>query len=569
MERILLVEPGYKNKFPPLGLMKIATYHRNKGDIVQFYKGEAPYTQVTSADRVYITSLFTFHYDITLKCISHYSKYINRDSIFLGGVAATLMTSAFEKDTKLQNIIKGQLINSRTLGYEDNVNIDTLPLDYDILDDISYEYPAGDNYFAYTTRGCLRECEFCAVRLLEPEFETTNNIIDQVRRVDQIYGQKRNLFVMDNNVLYSPKLKEIVRDIRSLGFTREANYVYPNQFEQIRGKIRRRKAFGVDYSKQLFETIDFLEAFSRRFKRNLKLHGEFDEVINSIRQSNNIDEAIETHSVFLSSIVERYRKKQKLIRYVDFNQGIDARLINKRKMKILSTIPIKPFRLAYDSVADTGVFSIATNLAIENDIRHLSNYVLYNWDDKPEDLWVRLDTATSLYSENGKKIDGFSFPMKYSPFDEKDRSYIGQHWNKKYLGAINVIINVTNGVVAKEKGFFFKAFGLNVKEFLEILNMPDEFIRFRSFFKENGLTNYWRTLFHSLSKEEKTYLLHVLCKGKKSESLEYENHPIKVKNILVLYSINKSQFDRGEKSTDSVISEIKSKLPMYPINILD
>ena len=37
---ILLIEPGYKNKYPPIGLMKIATYHRTLGDKVTFYKGD-------------------------------------------------------------------------------------------------------------------------------------------------------------------------------------------------------------------------------------------------------------------------------------------------------------------------------------------------------------------------------------------------------------------------------------------------------------------------------------------------------------------------------------------------
>ena len=37
---ILLVEPRYKNKYPPIGLMKLATYHRNLGDNVVFFKGD-------------------------------------------------------------------------------------------------------------------------------------------------------------------------------------------------------------------------------------------------------------------------------------------------------------------------------------------------------------------------------------------------------------------------------------------------------------------------------------------------------------------------------------------------
>ncbi|KAA6309492.1 hypothetical protein EZS27_039024, partial [termite gut metagenome] len=39
MRNILLIEPNYKNKYPPIGLMKLATYHRLLGDNVRFYKG--------------------------------------------------------------------------------------------------------------------------------------------------------------------------------------------------------------------------------------------------------------------------------------------------------------------------------------------------------------------------------------------------------------------------------------------------------------------------------------------------------------------------------------------------
>ena len=38
--KILLIEPNYKNKYPPMGLMKLATYYRMVGDDVRFFKGD-------------------------------------------------------------------------------------------------------------------------------------------------------------------------------------------------------------------------------------------------------------------------------------------------------------------------------------------------------------------------------------------------------------------------------------------------------------------------------------------------------------------------------------------------
>ena len=50
----------------------------------------------------------------------------------------------------MKNLFRQRLTDSSILGLGDSVNIDILPLDYSILDDIVYKYPAGDNSVSYT-----------------------------------------------------------------------------------------------------------------------------------------------------------------------------------------------------------------------------------------------------------------------------------------------------------------------------------------------------------------------------------------------------------------------------------
>ena len=138
-------------------------------------------------------------------------------------------------------------------------------------------------------------------------------------------------------------------------------------------------------------------------------------------------------------------------------------------------------------------------------------------------------------------VSAFSFPMKYAPIDRTDREYVGQHWLKKYLSAMNVILNVTKGVIAKEQDFFERAYGATSAEFQEILSMPNEFIKYRDFFDQNGLIDAWRRRFRALSDADKEKLLHSL-----SEGLEYFGAD---SEIIQFYRISKK---RAEKYIDDV-----------------
>src|SRR5438876_6205785 len=114
-KNILLIEPGYKNKYPPLGLMKLAQYHgpHGKRDKVTFIKGEDASVFGTAWDRIYITTLFSFEFARIKQSIDFALKVANghADKVFVGGIAASLMPERFAKERSWQGIrfIKGLL----------------------------------------------------------------------------------------------------------------------------------------------------------------------------------------------------------------------------------------------------------------------------------------------------------------------------------------------------------------------------------------------------------------------------------------------------------------------------
>ena len=76
MRNILLIEPDYKNKYPPLGLMKISYFHKHiMHDYVRFTKGKlSSELEKIKWDHIYVTTLFTFEWAST---IIEYDLYLD------------------------------------------------------------------------------------------------------------------------------------------------------------------------------------------------------------------------------------------------------------------------------------------------------------------------------------------------------------------------------------------------------------------------------------------------------------------------------------------------------------
>ena len=102
----------------------------------------------------------------------------------------------------------------------------------------------------------------------------------------------------------------------------------------------------------------------------------------------------------IKEIYEKYRNKTPKNRYVDFNQGVDARYLTEEKVKLLSQIPIRPLRIAFDELKIEKQYVKAIELSAKHGIKNLSNYLLYNYEDKPEELYIRMKINVELCSYN-------------------------------------------------------------------------------------------------------------------------------------------------------------------------
>ena len=207
----------------------------------------------------------------------------------------------------------------------------------------------------------------------------------------------------------------------------------------------------------------------------------------------------------------RFNKK---FRYVDFNQGIDLRRLTPEKMSLLAKIALRPLRLAFDHIELRDEYIKCVRLAVNSGIGHLSDYVLFNYTDTPQDFYERLRINVELNQELGTQI--YSFPMKYIPLDAKDRTYVGEHWNRRLIKGVQCILLATKGKVGTHLDFFEAAFGHTPEEFVEIAMMPEEYIIHRRLHENNGACE-WQNAFQALSEEHRAESFRIASEPRSDE----------------------------------------------------
>ena len=233
------------------------------------------------------------------------------------------------------------------------------------------------------------------------------------------------------------------------------------------------------------------------------------------------------HIVFLDNNILAVRELEKIItdikregfergatrnnrkRTVDFNQGIDARLITRKVAKCLSSINLSPVRLAFDYDAVEPHYRKAVHFLADVGFRHFTNYVMFNFNETPKSLYRRLKINLELSKKLDIAITGF--PMRFIPINDVSRQHVSKEWHWRYLRGIQCVLLVTRGMVSPNRKFFVGSFGNSYNEFLEIISMPDRYIIHRQKYNDNEAAD-WRKKFRKLPKSSKEELLEVLQK---------------------------------------------------------
>jgi len=351
-KKILLVEPKksrkYHTQYPPLGLLKLAAYHKKRKDkvkLVRGFDGNGFYP-----DKIYITSLFTYAWEPVHEVIKYYSKKYNKAEITVGGIYATLcedhLKEAFKDRIKIHK------------GLCDGVE--------DILPD--YSLVLGWNKsIVFASRGCIRNCPFCSVKVLEPGFKPKKSI------KHLIHPEHKKVILWDNNILASPYWEDIFQELEELGLE------------------------------------------------------------------------------------------------VDFNQGIDARLINTKVISRLKRLNIPLVRLAYDTQGIRKHLKRAIDLLEEAGFRgrQILVYCLYNnpfEEDTPGTFLNRLQDLMDW--------GVVSYPMRYEPLEPREKNtYVSPYWTAEQLEMVAKARRVLGcgGAFPPYEGLKKKF--LNAKSFEEVFKL--------------------------------------------------------------------------------------------------
>jgi len=328
---VLLVEPDYYTRYPPVGLLKLATYHKMHGDTVELVKGTN--RPIRSPDLIYVTSLFTYAWRPVHESVRFFKATFPSARLILGGIYASLLPKHAKK-SGADEVHVGLFKDAEGLRP-----------DYSLV-------PQWNGSIVFASRGCTHRCPFCAVPRLEGEL---NSIKYTIRHL--IYPTHNRVIVWDNNILAAPSWDQIVKELQDFDLT------------------------------------------------------------------------------------------------VDFNQGLDARLVTTTVARQICLLKTDVIRLSYDYEAMTDNVKRTIELLSESGIRRrkVVVYTLFNYTDSPEDFFTRV--------RNLLRWGVVCYPMRFEPLDSLSKNqYVGPKWTNEMIEMVTDARRVlgTNGAFPPYDGLVKK-----------------------------------------------------------------------------------------------------------------
>ena len=189
-KHILLVEPAYYTRYPPIGLLKLSSYFKKKGCTTEYIRGcNEPQR---NPDRIFITSLFTWTWRPVWESVHYYKKLLPNTPTYLGGIYASLLpehAALSGADRILHSICK---------------KAENIMPDYSLV-------PDWDGSIVFSSRGCKNACKFCAVPQIEGPM---NSMRKSIKRF--VWNSHSRIIFFDNNFLANEHWKLILKELFDL-----------------------------------------------------------------------------------------------------------------------------------------------------------------------------------------------------------------------------------------------------------------------------------------------------------------------------------------------------------------
>jgi len=277
--QFLLVEPIAKTQYPPLGLMKISTMLKQQYPGCQILTaiGKEIPQGLYDPEEIYITSLFTWDLDSVVDSIILCQMFFPDTKIRVGGIGASLMPDYVLNRTGIMPHI-GMLQEA-----------ENCPPDYSLTFGRKLR-----SSITYTTRGCVRRCEFCCVPKLEYKYGCREG---WEQDIDPALPE---ITIWDNNFLASPNFEKDCKTLLKLNKKVDFNQgLDARLYNERRAAILHavnvdpvRFAFdSMEYADDIFRAIHLAKKFTNKEIRVYALYNFKDTPEDFFQRINSLNKA--------------------------------------------------------------------------------------------------------------------------------------------------------------------------------------------------------------------------------------------------------------------------------------